>query len=124
MLRCRFVADCSWQCVPRAIVIGKIRCVLVFVSPKIKSTFQLSGVPRCEGNPTRPLARHDGTQDLVDTNEERNHFCLFLSGWFDGYASYLSINSSVGLAKGAKVFNGHSGMWHLHYAHLAHCHMP
>ena len=26
--------------------------------------------------------------------------------------------------KGAKIFNGRSGIWHLHYAHLAHCHMP
>ena len=26
--------------------------------------------------------------------------------------------------KGAKIFNGHSGIWHLHYVHLAHYHMP
>ena len=26
--------------------------------------------------------------------------------------------------KGAKIFKGHSGIWHLHDAHLAHYHMP
>ena len=26
--------------------------------------------------------------------------------------------------KGANIFNGRSGIWHLHYAHLAHYHMP
>ena len=26
--------------------------------------------------------------------------------------------------EGAEIFNGHSGMWHLHYAPLAHYHMP
>ena len=31
---------------------------------------------------------------------------------------------SYGLYKGAKIFNGHSGIRHLHYAHLAHYHMP
>ena len=30
----------------------------------------------------------------------------------------------TGLYKGAKIFNGHSGIWHLHYARLAHYHMP
>ena len=28
------------------------------------------------------------------------------------------------LLKGANIFNGHSGIRHLHYAHLAHYHMP
>ena len=27
-------------------------------------------------------------------------------------------------SKGAEIFNGHSGIWHLHYAHLAHYHTP
>ena len=26
------------------------------------------------------------------------------------------------IVKGAKMFNGHSGIYHLHYAHLAHYH--
>ena len=30
----------------------------------------------------------------------------------------------LGGPRGAKIFNGHSGIWHLHYAHLAHYHMP
>ena len=28
------------------------------------------------------------------------------------------------ITKGANIFTGHSGIWHLHYAHLAHYHMP
>ena len=28
------------------------------------------------------------------------------------------------ISKGANIFNGHSGIWHLHDAHLAHYHMP
>ena len=28
------------------------------------------------------------------------------------------------IAKGAEIFTGHSGIWHLHYVHLAHYHMP
>ena len=31
---------------------------------------------------------------------------------------------SYGPYKGANIFNGRSGIWHLHYAHLAHYHMP
>ena len=26
--------------------------------------------------------------------------------------------------KGAEIFTGHSGIWHMHYAGLAHYHMP
>ena len=28
------------------------------------------------------------------------------------------------ITKGANIFTGHSGIWHLHYVHLAHYHMP
>ena len=31
---------------------------------------------------------------------------------------------SYGLCKGAEIFNGRSGILHLHYAHLAHYHTP
>ena len=32
--------------------------------------------------------------------------------------------AASGTNKGAEILNGHSGMWHLHYAHVAHYHMP
>ena len=28
------------------------------------------------------------------------------------------------ITKGVNIFSGHSGIWHLRYAHLAHYHMP
>ena len=37
---------------------------------------------------------------------------------------YIYSLHSYGLYKGANIFDGHSGTWHLHYAHLAHYHMP
>ena len=30
----------------------------------------------------------------------------------------------MALCKGAKIFEGHDGIWHLHYARLAHYHIP
>ena len=31
---------------------------------------------------------------------------------------------AIVVTKGANIFTGHSSIWHLHYAHLAHYHMP
>ena len=31
---------------------------------------------------------------------------------------------SYSLCKGVNISNGHSGIWHLHYAHLAHYYTP
>ena len=34
------------------------------------------------------------------------------------------VGEAVPIDEGAEIFNGRSGIWHLHYAHLAHDHMP
>ena len=36
----------------------------------------------------------------------------------------MRIDMCMDMCKGAKIFNGRSGIWHLHYAPLAHYHMP
>ena len=38
--------------------------------------------------------------------------------------AYIGMAYRYGLYKGAQIFNGQRGIWHLHYAHFAHCHMP
>ena len=45
-------------------------------------------------------------------------FDRVFDGMFDG------VFDEVFDGKGAEIFNGRSGIWHLHYAQLAHYHMP
>ena len=83
--------------------------------------------PKCD-SPRTYFQRGSAVTMTVVIDERKNH-CNgrncgddgLIGHNSDGYNCLIGHNSD---GKGAKIFNGHSRIWHLHYAHLAHYHMP
>ena len=68
---------------------------------------------------TRAIDMLSAMADVYSYGHPRPHICAHMRARPDNHGLY-----GHGLCKGANIFDDHSGIRHLHYARLAHYHMP